>query len=55
MYEGNTNGSMIRSFVLTDKPSARFVRFYPLAWTNDICMRVSVSGCRGNIEIDEDK
>ncbi|XP_028414466.1 coadhesin-like [Dendronephthya gigantea] len=46
IYDGNKNGSMVKTYILADPPSARFIRFYPLDWHEEICLRVSASGCR---------
>ena len=46
-FSGNFDQNTIVSHSLTVPIIARYIRFQPLAWSNQIGMRVELYGCQG--------
>ncbi len=45
--EGNTDQNTVKEVSLYKHVTARFLRFRPEAWNEEICMRIEIYGCEG--------
>ncbi|XP_029198702.2 uncharacterized protein LOC114963633 [Acropora millepora] len=48
-FNGNTDGSSVVRHWLKPRFNARYVRFVPILWTGELCMRVEIYGCKATV------
>ncbi|XP_074617347.1 uncharacterized protein LOC141876569 [Acropora palmata] len=48
-FNGNTDGSSVVRHWLKPRFNARYVRFVPILWTGQLCMRVEIYGCKATV------
>lgn len=48
-FNGNTDGSSVVRHWLKPRFNARYVRFVPILWTGQQCMRVEIYGCKATV------
>ena len=46
IFTGNKNTNLVNTNELSDEFVTRFLRIYPLAYKNDMCLRVELYGCK---------
>ncbi|KAK3750396.1 hypothetical protein QZH41_005564 [Actinostola sp. cb2023] len=44
---GSANADDVRNIMLGETVSGRFLRIYPIDWSNNICLRTEIYGCEG--------
>ncbi|XP_048579857.1 uncharacterized protein LOC5521688 isoform X1 [Nematostella vectensis] len=43
--QGNSNANNVANIMLAEPFNARFIRIFPLTWSNNICIRTELYGC----------